>query len=192
MHKLAIVTAFVLLFCTGSARAQSNAPGVYAGGVQKQFQEIQALVMKTAEKVGEELYPFKPTPEVRSLGGVLGHAADGNMLLCRVAAGEKVDFDAIMKGDLASIQINEKKTAKADLISALKESGAYCDSVFAKLTDTTGMETVAWFGGEKMPKLLILTMAMGHLWEHYGNLVTYMRLKGIVPPSSEPSGNGGQ
>lgn len=60
------------------------------------------------------------------------------------------------------------------------------------LVDATGQETVAWFGGQKMPKLLALTMNNGHAWEHYGNLVTYMRLKGIVPPSSERAPSTGQ
>jgi uncharacterized damage-inducible protein DinB len=137
------------------------------------------------------LYSFKPTPEVRSLGGVLGHIADGNRLLCRIASGENVDFDKIMKG-LDAVQVHEKKTAKAEIIAALNDSRAFCESVFAKLTDSTGQEPVAWFGGEKMPKLMILTMNNSHNWEHYGNLVTYMRLKGIVPPTSERPTSSGQ
>jgi uncharacterized damage-inducible protein DinB len=106
------------------------------------------------------------------------------MLLCGVASGKATDFDKIMK-DLSSVQVHEKKTAKAELIAALKESSAYCESVFAQLNDTTGREQVAWFGGQKMPKLMVLAMSTSHAWEHYGNLVTYMRLKDIVPPSSE-------
>jgi uncharacterized damage-inducible protein DinB len=85
------------------------------------------------------------------------------------------------------VQIHEKKSSKADIIAALKETQAFCESIFAKMTDASGQETISWFGGT-MPKLMVLTMTTSHAWEHYGNLVTYMRLKGIVPPSSERSG----
>ncbi len=115
---------------------------------------------------------------------MLGHIADANMLLCGVASGKPTDFDKIMK-DLSSVQVHEKKTDKTQLIAALKESSAYCDAVFTQLNDTTGRDQVAWFGGQKMTKLMVLAMSSSHAWEHYGNLVTYMRLKDIVPPSSE-------
>ncbi len=178
--------ALVLLagISSGSAFAQSADPRFFTAGVERQYKDIQALVLKTAEKVPEDLYAFKPTPEVRSLGGVLGHIADGNNLLCRFAAGDPVDIDKIMK-DVSSVQVHEKETAKAEIIAALNESRAFCESVFAKLTDAAAQENVTWFGG-KTPKAMMLTFVTSHSWEHYGNLVTYMRLKGIVPPSSEP------
>jgi uncharacterized damage-inducible protein DinB len=178
------VVAAVCFLCTALAHTQSAEPNVYTTEAQRQYQYIQGLILKSAEKVGEELYAFKPTPAVRSLAGVLGHIADANMLLCGVASGKPVDFEKIMK-DLSSVQVHEKKTSKTEIIAALKESSAFCDSVFAKLTDATGREQVSWFGGEKMAKLMVLNMSTSHGWEHYGNLVTYMRLKDIVPPSSE-------
>jgi len=184
MRFLTLAAAAVSLVCAGPARAQTADANIYTAEAQRQYQYIQGLVLKAADKVGEDLYAFKPTPAVRSLGGVLGHIADANMLLCGVASGKPIDFDKIMK-DLSSVQVHEKKTAKAELIAALKESSAYCDSIFAQLNDTNGREQVAWFGGQKMAKLMVLTMSTSHAWEHYGNLVTYMRLKDIVPPSSE-------
>jgi uncharacterized damage-inducible protein DinB len=114
---------------------------------------------------------------------VVGHAADGNNLLCGFAAG-KLDVATAMK-NLEAVRVHEKKTAKADLIAALDESVAYCRSVFDGLTDASGAQTVPWFGPKPMPKLLMLAQATSHAWEHYGNIVTYLRLKGIVPPSSE-------
>jgi uncharacterized damage-inducible protein DinB len=178
---LAVVV--LVLINSGSAFGQTADPRVLTAGVERQYKDIQALVLRTAEKVGEDLYSFKPTPEVRSLGGVLGHVADGNNLLCRIASGDPVDVEKIMK-DLSAVQVHEKKTAKADIIAALNESRAFCESVFAKVTDANAQESVSFFTG-KTPKLMILTLVTSHSWEHYGNLVTYMRLKGIVPPSSE-------
>lgn len=183
MRMLSIAAAASLL-CAAPAQAQTTESNTYTTEAHRQYQYIQGLVLKAAEKVSEDLYSFKPTPAVRSLAGVLGHVADANMLLCGVASGKPTDFEKIMK-DLSVVQVHEKKTAKADIIAALKESSAFCDSVFAKQTDATGREQVSWFGGEKMAKLSVLNMSTSHAWEHYGNLVTYMRLKDIVPPSSE-------
>lgn len=183
MRYLYLAAALALLV-VNPAFAQTSGGKFFTDGVQRQFQQIQGLAMKTAEKVGEDLYSFKPTPDVRSLGGVLGHIADGNRLLCTVASGQAVDFEKIMK-DPSGVQVHEKKTSKAEIIAALNETKAFCESVFAKIDDTSGQEPVTWFGGQKMPKVMILTLLNNHVWEHYGNLVTYMRLKGIVPPSSE-------
>jgi uncharacterized damage-inducible protein DinB len=189
--RIVPLVAALVAFTAGSALAQPAGTRAFTDGVHRQFQQIQGLAMKTAEKVGEDLYSFKPTPDVRSLGGVLGHIADGNRLLCTAASGQAVDFEMIMK-DPSGVQVHEKKTSKAEIIAALNETKAFCESVFAKIDDTNGQETVVWFGGQKMPKVMILTLLNNHAWEHYGNLVTYMRLKGIVPPSSErpptPSG----
>jgi hypothetical protein len=103
---------------------------------------IKANVLKTANKVGPELYSFKPTPEVRSLGEILGHVADANFGICAIAAGEKPTSGGF-----------EKKTAKAEIVQGLTDSIAYCDKVIASLDDTKGAAAVPFFGGQ-MPKLL--------------------------------------
>ena len=82
-------------------------------------------------------------------------------------------------------KIEESKTSKADLIAALNQAVAYCDKAYDGLTDTSSAQTVK-FRGMDTPKLTILNVNNGHASEHYGNLVTYMRLKGLVPPSSAP------
>jgi uncharacterized damage-inducible protein DinB len=181
--RISSVVSFMLVVSSGVAFAQAPSADPYTKGARRAYENIQNLVMRSAEKIGDDLYAFKPTPEVRSMAGVIGHIADANNLLCSVAAGKRTVAE-IMK-DLPAVQVHEKKTSKAELIAALKESRAYCGTVFDAMTDASGQETVAWFGPEPMPKLLVLTMATSHAWEHYGNLVTYMRLKGIVPPSSE-------
>ena len=136
---------------------------------------IKVNLSKTAAKVSEEIYAFKPTPEVRSFGQLIGHVADANFSICAAAAGEKAPQTGFEKG----------KTSKADLSKGLDESLAYCDSVLAKMDDKKGAEPAQFFGGPQ-PRLGILFFNAEHNNEHYGNLVTYMRLKGIVPPSSEP------
>ena len=132
-------------------------------------------VVRAAEKMPEENYAFKPVPEVRSFGQLTGHIADSQFMICSAAKSEKRDPAGVEK----------TKTTKADLVAALKESVSYCDSAFADLTDAKAVEMVKMFGRERS-RLAALYANTSHSNEHYGNLVTYMRIKGLVPPSSEP------
>jgi uncharacterized damage-inducible protein DinB len=84
------------------------------------------------------------------------------------------------------LKIEQTKTSKADLIAALKGAFAYCDKAYDGMTDASAAQMVKFFGSD-MPKLSVLSFNCMHASEHYGNLVTYMRLKNIVPPSSEPA-----
>jgi uncharacterized damage-inducible protein DinB len=164
----------VVLAQAASTTASSSNPSTQA--VKGQFAIIKADVAKTAEKVPEELYSFKPTPDIRSLGQLLGHVADAQFMMCAAAAGEKPPQSGIEKS----------MTSKAQLTKAVNDSNAYCDKVIAGMDDKKGMEIVQFFTGPT-PRLNVLTFNIAHSFEHYGNLVTYMRLKGIVPPSSEPA-----
>ena len=171
----------VIALALGMALSATTLGAQSGGGVaphvavlKTQAETIRSLVLRTAEKVPENLYAFKATPDVRSLGALIGHIADGNNLLCGLAATGKPVFD----------QANEKKTTRADLVAALKASYAACDQVFAATTDANATSPVDLFG-EKQTRLGVLAFSNSHMWEHYGNLVTYMRLKNIVPPSSE-------
>ena len=127
-----------------------------------------------AQKMPEENYSFKPTPEVRSFGQLVGHVADSNFMFCSQVAGEA----APMK------DIEKTKTTKADLVSAIKDAVAYCNKTFDGMTDAKGSQMVKLFDFN-LAKLTVLSVNTAHTDEHYGNMVTYLRLKGIVPPSSE-------
>jgi uncharacterized damage-inducible protein DinB len=171
---LAVVAAAALFAATVPATAFGQ--DAYTKAAKAQFDMIKGNLSKTATKVPEELYSFKPTPEVRSLGELIGHVADANFMICGAAAGEKPPQGGFEK---------TKKT-KADLSKGLDDSIAYCDKVIAGLDDAKGAATVQFFTGPT-PKLSVINFNIQHCNEHYGNLVTYMRLKNIVPPSSEPS-----
>jgi len=137
---------------------------------------VKHILLSTAEKMPEENYKFKPTDAVRSFGQILGHLADAQYYFCSVALGEKNPAP----------KIEQTKTSKADLIAALKDAFAYCDKAYDGMTDASGTQMVKLFGTEDTPKLDVLTVNNMHSVEHYGNLVTYMRMKNIVPPTSEP------
>ncbi len=142
---------------------------------KKAYANIKNNILRSAEKMPEESYSFKPTEAVRSYGQILGHVADAQYLFCSSVLGEKSPGPNVEK----------TKTSKAELTAALKDAFAYCDKAYDGLTDATAAETIKFFGSDA-PKLGVLGFNNMHNMEHYGNLVTYMRMKNIVPPSSEP------
>ncbi len=122
----------------------------------------------------EENYSFKPTPDIRSFGQLVGHVADANYMFCAQASGEPNP----------SKNIEKTKTSKADLVAAVKDAVAYCNKAFDGMTDAKGSEMVKFFNFN-LARLTLLSLNTAHTDEHYGNMVTYLRLKGIVPPTSE-------
>lgn len=144
----------------------------------KMYNMLSGVVIAAAQKMPEENYSFKPTPEVRSFGQLVGHLADSQYYFCSSVSSENKPSGSIEK----------TKTSKADLIAALKEAVAYCGSAYGAMTDAKGSEMMKLMNMD-FAKLTVLTANTAHDYEHYGNMVTYMRLKGIVPPTSEKSAN---
>lgn len=132
------------------------------------------ILLRSAEKMPEENYSFRPTEEIRSYGQIVGHLADAQYLFCSAALTEKNPEP----------KIEQTKTSKEDLIAALKSAFAYCDKAYDAMTDASGGQIVKLFGTDT-PRLGALNFNNVHNMEHYGNLVTYMRIKKIVPPTSE-------
>ena len=174
MRNLALSACCALLAATVPAVAQSGNPMTDA--MKAQFAIVKADLTKTAEQVTEENYAFKPTPDVRNLGALIGHVADASYYFCSTASGAANP----MKGT----SVEKTKTSKADLQKALNDALAFCDAQLNAMTDAKGAEMVDFFGG-KQPRLAVFAFNTAHDFEHYGNLVTYMRLKGMVPPSSQ-------
>lgn len=135
---------------------------------------VRDYVLKSAEKMPEENYGFKPVDTVRSYGQIVGHVADAQYLFCSIALGEKNPAP----------DIEHTKTSKADLIAALNAAFTCCDKAYDGMTDASAVQTIKLFGSDA-PRLSALTVNNMHNLEHYGNLSTYMRLKNIVPPSTE-------
>lgn len=131
-------------------------------------------LLKSAEEMPEANYSFKPVSTVRSFGELVGHVADGQYEFCGPVAGDNAKHQSVEKN----------KTSKADLIAALKEGFAYCDKVYAGMTDAQATDKVDFFG-RPSTKLTVLEFNNSHNSEHYGNIVTYLRMKGLVPPSSQ-------
>jgi len=164
----------VLLICLVAPAALLAQDNPLSSWNKKAYGRVKDILLRSAEKMPEENYSFKPTEAVRSYGQILGHVADAQYLFCSIALGEQNPAP----------KIEQTKTSKADIIAALNGAFAYCDKAYDTMTDASGTQMVKLFGNDT-PKLDVLTVNLMHNMEHYGNLVTYMRLKNIVPPSSE-------
>lgn len=134
-------------------------------------------ILKSAEQMPEADYSFKPVATVRSFGEILGHVAGSELMSCAAALGEPPrSEDAVEKA----------ATSKAALIAALKESAQYCARAYS-MSDADAAGRTKLFGQDQS-KMWALVQNASHVAEHYGNLVTYLRIKGMVPPSSQRSG----
>lgn len=140
--------------------------------VMKLQDTFMGWVATAAEQVPESDYGYKPTPEVRSFGQLFGHVANANFMFCAGARGEdspsSVDFE---------------KSSKAEIVAGLKAAMTYCTTV-AEWAKEHHHEARDFFG-QKGDVTWVMAFNMGHNAEHYGNIVTYMRMKGMVPPSSQ-------
>jgi uncharacterized damage-inducible protein DinB len=171
-----VVAAAAIVCLPSPMRAQGANPMMDA--VKAQFGMVKGVLLKTAEKVPENLWTFRPTPEVRTFAQLIGHVADAQMSICGAAASDKP----------AALNAEKTMTTKAQLSKALADSVAYCDKVMAGMDDKKAMETTKFFAGGMSPRSMVFAFNTAHSYEHYGNLVTYMRINKIVPPSSEGSG----
>jgi len=172
---IALITIPVGLLAHEKLQAQSAPPAnPIITGEKALYTFISDAVIKSAEKVPEENYSFKPTPEVRSFGQLVGHKADEAYFFCSQAVSEENPKKGLEK----------TLTSKADLVAALKDGVAYCNKTLGGMTDAKGSEMIKFFGRD-MARMTLVSLNTAHMDEHYGNMVTYMRLKGIVPPTSE-------
>ena len=158
--------------------AQPAAPGGISDSIRKDWDAAKKNIRESADQMPADGYGFKPVETVRTFGQVLAHVAGVNYVYCGAAAGDKTERseDAIEKS----------ATTKDALVKALGESIAYCDKVYAALTDASAVQQVTLpFGGGQGARVSLLLGNTTHNNEHYGNLVTYFRVKGMVPPSSK-------
>jgi uncharacterized damage-inducible protein DinB len=172
MKRLVAMSALAAMACATPAAAQGP-PDVSMKG---QYEMAKMWITKSAALMPEADYSFKPTPDVRSFGQVLGHIANAVGMICVAPTGAK----SPLAGDA------EKLATKAEVTKALGDVFAACDKVWAGVTPSWNTEMVDFFG-KSQSKMAVIAFNTSHAFEHYGNLVTYLRLKKLVPPSTQGS-----
>ena len=175
--SLAFLCATTCFNAPAFAQAAANANPI-SSGVRTAWESGKRNLTRSAEQMPEADYGFRPVNTVRTFGQILAHVAGANYVFCSAAKGEKSPHE--------EAAFEKTATTRAQIIKALADSIAYCDAAHASLDDKRAAETVEMpFGMGKGARALPLMLNTGHLQEHYGNLVTYFRIKGMVPPSSQ-------
>jgi uncharacterized damage-inducible protein DinB len=185
-----VVTSVVIGLLAAPAFGQSGGPGQApsqpptAGGLlvriaQSAWAGAKRNMVESADQMPDADYSFKPIDNVRTFGQILAHVADTNYFYCARSKGEA---PPVPDGTL-----EKTATTKAAIVKALGESVAYCDAVYASLTAASAADMVK-AGNNQIPRVQPLFNNVAHNVEHYGNLVTYFRMKKMVPPSTKREG----
>jgi uncharacterized damage-inducible protein DinB len=140
------------------------------------WQEFAKNVEESAADMPADKYSFTPIAGARTFGQIIAHVAGSSYMFCAAVLGEPVK---------AEDDIEKTKTTKPELVAAMKASTAYCAKAYA-ISDAAAHGTIEMFGG-KHNKLWALMLNLSHDAEQYGNLLPYLRMNGLIPPSSKPS-----
>ena len=185
MRKQILVSALLTVAAGLTLAAQQPAaPPTAAGFLRNLYNGNKNNILRSAEKMPEEFYGLRPGPqqEVRTFGQHVAHVATFSFLWCSQAKGEP--------NPNAGRDLEKTLTSKADIMKAANEAFAYCDSAYAALTDANANEVIqiTQENGrqQQLPRMGLLMLNVVHNNEIYGNMVTTMRIKSIVPSSSEP------
>ncbi|MFN0103448.1 MAG: DinB family protein [Bryobacteraceae bacterium] len=163
-----------MLFLAGSMMTAALAQSTWVNAVSANYNRYKTYFLDTAEVMPEADYAYKLTPAQRPFSAWIGHTAMANYGACAGMKGEATP--AVAKG-------LDELTKKAEISQALKDSFAYCDDVFKSMTDQQATMELK-IGERKVVPAVLMVNLVGTLNEHYGNLVGYMRTKGITPPST--------
>ena len=178
--SLLAAPAFAQNWRTGQGTSQpTDAGAVLVRIAQNGWAAAKRDIVESADQMPEANYSFKPVATVRTFGQILAHVADSNYFYCARSKGEA---PPVPDGTL-----EKTATTKAAIVKALGESVAYCDAVYASLTAASAADMVK-AGNNQIPRVQPLFSNVSHNVEHYGNLVTYFRMKKMVPPSTKREG----
>ncbi len=172
MRRIGMVCAVAGLMLSGVAWGQGSP---LASEVQGAYARVKPNILKAAEKMPAEDYGYKPTPDIRTFARVVNHVIEAQNHIC--GAANHVDPSAAAKTPADTAD-------KAAILEALNASFAECDKAYAGLTDANMTEMLA-AGPAKRSRLSMLWGNVSHDNEQYATLALYLRLKGLVPPSSE-------
>lgn len=168
LKRLIGVAALPLIASTAAAQSPTaEARALWKGNI--------GYVTQAAEELSDSLYAYRPTPEVRSFGELFAHIAGSQFMYCSMALGDKVPGE----GD-----VEKSAKGKAAILKALKESNTYCERAYTQADEK--LKPMVDIFGQQHPRFYALIANASHDGEHYGNIVTYMRLNKMVPPSSRP------
>lgn len=169
---ITLVCGLLLAQNETSTLPETRADNPLSREIRQAYETVKNNLLKSAEQMPQENYSFKPTSDIRTFAQVIAHAAESQMRTCSAAMGSKKSMDAA------------SKTSKTDLIAALHQAFAQCDKAYEMATDADAANVISTPHGQRT-KLGALIGNTIHDNEQYGILTVYLRLKGLIPPSSQ-------
>jgi uncharacterized damage-inducible protein DinB len=164
-----------MLAAAGPLAAQA-APSPAVADARGNWASVRDYLVQSATDMPEAKYSYRPIASVRSFGEIIAHVAGSQSMFCAIALGGQPS---------AEDAVESKKLGKDALIAALEKSNADCARAYGQ-DDAAATQMVDLFGSQHT-RLFALIENAAHDNEHYGNLVTYLRMNGMVPPSSRPA-----
>ena len=142
-------------------------------------------ILEGAEKMPAEYYTYQPTKDVRTFAQIVAHIADTQYIFCSAARNIPNPNGENLKPGQVTNTLERTLSTKAELTAALRRSFEFCDPAFAtEVSDAAWKDTVT-LNNSSRPRATPMLLELIHMWEHYGNMTTYMREKNVVPPSTE-------
>ena len=148
-------------------------PAVLVTDTKANYEAVAKYLLEGARKMPDDGYAFRPSPDVRTFGQLVGHVAEAQYIACSLVRGQEYKPRGI----------EQNLSQKAGLVAALESAVGFCRESWSRFTPESMADPVTLFGRQRT-KLGAMDIATAHAFEHYGNMVTYLRMKGIVPPSS--------
>lgn len=173
LYALALVTALAVAPRPAAAQGSPERSDPSIAAMKANWKQVIGFITAAADELTEADYAYRPVSTVRTFGELIGHVAGSQNMICAAALGDKQP---------AEDAVEKAAKTKAALVKALKESNAYCEKAYAITASQAGM-SVELFGAPST-RAGALALNAVHDGEHYGNIITYMRMKGMVPPSS--------
>jgi hypothetical protein len=171
--NMRIAAIIIAILSVGPSALQAQSANPISTNLKQDWANVSNLLAKMADKMPDEDYRFKPTPDVQDFGQRMAHVIGFNMRNC-----------AMLKGDQKSVTFSAMPS-KSEIVAAMKQTNDECDSFFNSLTDTDLMKMVSARGGQRLELSIIEGNLLEHSQEMYGYMAVYLRLKGVVPPSSD-------
>ena len=191
MKRAVCLTSVLLLIVAAAGAHQAPAGGQggqkvgIAQSLQNGYNNLKRNLTQAADKLSEADYSFKPgtMPEVRNYGALFAHVAQAQSGQCSAVKGAP--------NPNQGKNLEEELKTKADITKALADSFALCDEAFSSTTDENALQTVRQ-GNNEVTRAAALYGVLVHGNEMYGTSAVYLRLKGVVPPSTEGRGRRGR
>lgn len=181
------LASFLILIATSALAQQPQAPpATLAEAFDRQITNVEKNVIDAADAMPADKYDFAPSEklgdfkDVRTFGEQVRHVATANYLFGSALAGEKLPADVSTK----ALNGPDTLKTKEQIMKYLRDSYAVAHRAMTKITDTNKLEMVESPFGNKITRFGMSNILVWHPYDHYGQMVVYLRMNGIVPPAS--------